>query len=338
MNGPMKKFLLAAMMMLAAPAFGASPTATLQAQIVPAQVGMACDIGPPYQGAIPAGAQAAGFTHCAANYDFTNAAYASLSNWLDCAGASNPQWYNTLTNGGGNRGPCSNISITADGGAPQVLHEVFRPVDASSGVFGTTLTTTNDSLSSGTTFPLGGAYYQSVYRVPASTYSAVPLSSGIVFAWWSWETPQVNVYEGDFQETYSDGGGPCGSLAACGAAATYHNHGNDGEAQTYVDYGNGNMPTFDPTVYNSYGTRMTFDGTSMVMCSYLNGNFSACSNSSSLVTTTPRRYAILMLGPQGSPTYVPTAQQDAYIKSVTIFTCGSWQSGQCTGSVLNGPP
>jgi hypothetical protein len=69
-----KKALLAALL---APvlAYGGSPSTDLSVQIVPAasppppSKGIACAIGPNYNSSIPAAAQAAGFTTCAANYD-----------------------------------------------------------------------------------------------------------------------------------------------------------------------------------------------------------------------------------------------------------------------------
>lgn len=55
--------------------------------------GVACDIGPNAP-AIPAEAQAAGFTHCAANWDFSQPLYATLSNWFDCDGGNpNVLWH-----------------------------------------------------------------------------------------------------------------------------------------------------------------------------------------------------------------------------------------------------
>jgi hypothetical protein len=57
-----------------------------------------CDIGPPYTGSIPAAAAQAGFTHCAANYDFTQTQsftdsvgthqWSNLSSWLSCSGST----------------------------------------------------------------------------------------------------------------------------------------------------------------------------------------------------------------------------------------------------------
>lgn len=51
---------------------------------------IACDVGPPYTGSIPAAATQAGFTHCAANYDFTQ-----TQQWTDSAGTH--QWSNLST-------------------------------------------------------------------------------------------------------------------------------------------------------------------------------------------------------------------------------------------------
>jgi hypothetical protein len=48
---------------------------------------MSCDIGPSYTGSIPAAATQAGFTHWAANYDFTQ-----TQQWTDNVGTH--QWSN----------------------------------------------------------------------------------------------------------------------------------------------------------------------------------------------------------------------------------------------------
>src|SRR6516162_9423968 len=54
-----------------------------------------CDIGPPVPtSAIPPGAKLSGFTHCAANFDFSQPLYATLSNWFDCDGTNpNVLWH-----------------------------------------------------------------------------------------------------------------------------------------------------------------------------------------------------------------------------------------------------
>ena len=149
-----KKVLLAGALLLAPVlAYGASPSTDLSVQIVPAASptppsnGIACDIGPNYIGSIPAPAQAVGYTHCAANYDFTSSTtfnngaggsgynFSNISTWLYCNGsgggtASNPTgplWY-VIDTGNGVQAPCSDMSIINDGGSNSLLL-TFTPTD-----------------------------------------------------------------------------------------------------------------------------------------------------------------------------------------------------------------
>src|SRR5690242_7504818 len=90
-----KRVLFAAVLLMPALAYGQNPSASLTDQAA-----IACDVGTPYIGSIPAPAKAAGFTHCVANYDFTQTGpftsggntyrWSNLSSWLECAGASSP--------------------------------------------------------------------------------------------------------------------------------------------------------------------------------------------------------------------------------------------------------
>src|SRR5262245_55180275 len=102
------KLSCAALLVLPSFAYGQKPSADLSIQIVPP--GIACDIGPNYSGPIPAAAQTAGYTHCAANYDFTSATnfscsvqgcgtgvsynMSNIATWLGGCGASAPLWWN----------------------------------------------------------------------------------------------------------------------------------------------------------------------------------------------------------------------------------------------------
>lgn len=63
--------------------------------VTPAGSSIACDIGPPYIGSIPAAASQAGFTRCAANFDFTQTQsftdsggtrqWSNMSTWFSCS-------------------------------------------------------------------------------------------------------------------------------------------------------------------------------------------------------------------------------------------------------------
>ena len=97
-------------------AHGANPTADLSVQIVPAGSAPA----------VPAAAQAAGFTTLALNADFSQPEYAG-SSWFDCGGSENTDkvWHqdDQLYNDG--FPPCSDIVQVNDGGNI-VLDLIYR--------------------------------------------------------------------------------------------------------------------------------------------------------------------------------------------------------------------
>jgi hypothetical protein len=338
------KLLLATAMMCAGAALiaFAGPSATFTAQIVGATAGTPCDIGPNYTGSIPAGAQAAGFTHCAANYDFTvstNFTYnghsynlTNTSTWLDTCGATYPLWYVTASDGVGNPATCNAWSITTDGGT-QVLQMHWDPSFMTSPIY-----TTGMQTSGAVDFPLG-SYFQATYRSTTGSFGD-PRGSGAPFvsAWWSWQANNP-VLEIDFLETYAysaaTGKGLCGSMV-CGAGAGAHDWGTNGSfpIATYEASGGSG---YDPTIYETIGTRVTNDGsTNVAGCGYLNNTFLSCGVSGNLSQPSQyqnRSYLIMYDGPQANDGYTPTVAQDIFVKSIVVFSCANWRSGQC----LNNP-
>src|SRR6516165_10414332 len=111
-----KKLLFSAALLAPGVASAGTPSATLPGQIVPA-------------GSVPAPAAAAGFTTTVLDYDFSQPFYANTANWLDCAGATTPQWwYAWVGFGAGPWGaPCSAISQATDpsSGLP-ALHMIWQ--------------------------------------------------------------------------------------------------------------------------------------------------------------------------------------------------------------------
>ena len=83
-----KGLFFTAALLMPSLAYAGNPSANLSVQVVPAGVQVA-----------PAGAQAAGYTTLAFHSDFTQPFYTNLSNWLDCAGATSPQWWIAGGNG-----------------------------------------------------------------------------------------------------------------------------------------------------------------------------------------------------------------------------------------------
>ncbi len=330
---------------------GYCASASLSIQITVAGVsgGTPCDIGPNVTDPIPPGAQAAGYTHCAFHTPFANASYATLSNWLDCAGAGSPQWFATGANGAP-APPCSRYAIVNDGGT-QVLDMKFTAADAGSA--GTSLVTTNDQgarYTRGVDFP-NGAYFQATFRVtPASQDgTAVPFGDHIM-AWWSWsDTGQTSAqpfFEHDFLETYATG--------CCHNDTGEHPWFAPGAQFSWVIAGFG-QPEYqiDGTVYHTVAERITQDGSSnLAICMYIDGALQVCGDAvnaglsgAAAITSSQfnqRNYPILVIGPQSSTPV--SATMDMYVKEVTIWTCPGWASPlntpghACNGPVLTGAP
>jgi hypothetical protein len=76
----------------------------------------------------------------------------------------------------------------------------------------------------------------------------------------------------------------------------------------------------------------------MELCGYVDGTLKACqaptlSPVNAILNGT--NFLILGSGQQTGPTYYNT---EAMIQSIQVFTCANWQTQQCNGTVLSGPP
>ena len=218
-----------------------------------------------------------------------------------------------------------------DGGT-QVFDLEFQPGYLSSGVGDTELATTNTINHSPPSpktvgFPQG-IYYEIVARETSGTAASCPYGTGgspncLLYDAWEW--PVSGGVEWDFVEVYAN-------RLAGGAAHPGNNP---------PPYGIG----LDWTAYHTFGMRITTDGNSGAMCSYLDGSQVGCGIPFSPIPQV-NNYLRLSVGPlntngypNGSGGYSPPTQnQDFYIKSVRVWSCASWQTTQCTGTVLTGSP
>jgi hypothetical protein len=322
-------------------AYGGNPSGDLSVEVVPASPnGIACDIGPAYTGAVPAAAQAAGFTRCAANYDFSNSFYAARSNWLDCAGAANPQWWN-LSYSGGAVAPCSRFNIIADPAfGTNALQSIYLPSDWPNEL-ATELDTTNSSSPRPGTNP--GFFFATQFYAEVAEYvtanaqnnaytrttcgtSPAQLGSGL----WTWAAP--NTVETDFMEFYP-GLNKCGNggntidwndgAYSTGAALTLGNNGGQP----------GQQAGYDPTIPHTYGVLQTASGTTYTRCNYMDGTqlgsacFSAAFGSAVLSS---KSWMKMSMGPHtNSASTQPAVNVDLRVQRVTIWECPSYQTGHC---------
>jgi hypothetical protein len=149
-----KTLFLIAALLVPGLAYAANPSAPFSVQVVAPPSGITCDIGPPYTGAIPAAAIQAGFTHCAANYDFTYtgtwtstiagntytyqwsnmSGSGGISGWFSCVSGARPPAL--FSREGSNTVPCdaTHVFMTTDSGA-QVLAMAFLKSDNDAGLY-----------------------------------------------------------------------------------------------------------------------------------------------------------------------------------------------------------
>ena len=142
-----KQLILAAALVVPGLAYAGDPSADLSVQIVPAAPspapplggGIACDQGP-NAALIPAPAQAAGFTKCLLNADFTSAAYANPANWLqECGygGSASGTTFRLIENDAVHShvqsAPCNRAVMTTDLGSQVLELDLFQNDFANNG-------------------------------------------------------------------------------------------------------------------------------------------------------------------------------------------------------------
>ena len=316
--------------------------------------GIACAVGPNYTGTIPAGAQAAGFTQCAGNYDFSVTGnftspgssgvatynWATLSSWLDCAGASNwLLWFNPSTGGGS----CADVKIQTDSVTGK--QTLFQSVAAANSPQGSGVVLQNELNSyvtgtgPGTAYP-EGVYIDMYYRWEGilTAYNQETLVGGPYTV--SKNCCAVDFFEWDWNEQAMKPGLTFGYTGSHNVGwGNFTGQGtNVGDQHEFWQ-----QSSFNPTQYQNYGIRITTDGnTNWSMCSYLSGTFLGCGG----VFTASKAVAVADQ-PNDVKFSVLTGNlaNDIHLwtQRLTIWTCPSWspsnQTGQCNNSpVLSGPP
>ena len=318
---------------------------------------IACDIGPSYIGSIPGPAQAAGFTHCVANFDFTQTAsfttnghtytWSNTASWIDECGAANPlAWVRAFAN----KAPCGDFVTTTDGGN-QVLQTTYTPSDYTNGVQAAWLGTDSGQ---GIPNPPGLKIYQGYYaeesvRLTANTADnicpAYYNNKCLEFDFWSYPVggsqtcPNcTGTVESDFVEMYVNPTSTVSTNYSSGGSwiggAIYFAHNNAFSQQTnYNIYGALN------TVVNSSS------GNNWSQCLIFNeqspstGCFAA-NTALANITEPPFDFYPVEVGPQTivsqcNGSCQPTGNVVALVQRMTIWACPTYASGPCfTSSVV----
>ncbi len=251
-----KKLFFAAMLLAPSLAYSANPSGDLSVQVVPAASSPA----------VPAGAQAAGFTTLAANYDFTQPL---PSNWLGCSpwDGQPHQWYQDPS---GSNPPCD-IRQTFDSVAGTTVLDIgWQPSYQASAYPYTVQQIYTHSptipIQIATDFP--NAYYEATFR-----YQSTPNVSGGFLnnipaglqSWWSFPNQRPGQqlgWELDFLDSFMKYNG-CFS----GGVVNY-----TGGTTSQTTYAPNPCPNYTANQYHTVGMRVTGDGTSQAaFCSYFDG-------------------------------------------------------------------
>jgi hypothetical protein len=288
--------------------------------------GIACNIGPNYTGTIPAGAVAAGFTHCAANFDFGQAQFSNPANWLDCAGASTPIFFFNNQSGSAPCGSAVSVVTDSSGGGQKALDmhwdpswQPFSEIDPEQ------------------LFP-EGVYIDWIMRYSSSYLTANSLETliGSIYSE-SGNCCTVNAYEWDLDEQAIK---PSQPSLTFGYTATHPVQWPLLIVPNGVPVAFNTISNFNPTIYQNYGVRITTDGNiAWSMCNYWNGQFESCDNWNApwqIAAADQLNRWKIQVGPLSSTLNNGTAY-DAFWQRVTFWTCPAWSPSSQLTQCNNNP-
>ena len=287
-----KQLILAAALVVPGLAYAGNPSADLSTQIVPAApppgAGIACDQGP-NAAAVPAPAQAAGFTKCLLNADFTSAAYANPANWLqECGygGSGSNTTFRLIENDAVHSqvrsAPCNRAEMTTDLGSQVLLLELFQndfannsfdileldwPTDAYTGRMGPN----NAGLQH-------AQYAEVTFRIPQSSAQESGGRQFLPYAFWYNLSPGLvggTVTEVDFFELFSN------QCAVNGGHPTDTCNYNVNLNMSGFGNPDPNAPTGPSYVTMGFLTT-TRDGVNFGFCMYTNNSTTLCAGPATL--------------------------------------------------------
>jgi len=317
----MKKTLFLAAMLLA-PSLAYS--ADLTVQVVPAASSPA----------VPAGAQAAGFTKLAADYDFSRSLYATQSNWLDCTGSNDSlPWHAGEPGIGPNSQVACNINQGTDPSTGDTVMHLQYLTSYGSGIgsgqtrwMGMQTKNQNDGY---VNVSFNNFYIESVYRLGAlngdNASGQLDGPSGV----WLWNQGSGSAaLELDITELYADRNGYAdagGQNHAGGASITY-----------YKSYGSNNLPPgYTETAYHKYGILVTSDGsTHTYACNFVDDIQQGNCLDMNVAGTDPNMFVTKFwpIISMENHNVQPSANYDLYVKYINVWTCSAITP--CNGSTL----
>lgn len=367
-----KKLIFVSAMLVPGLAYGANPSADLAVQITPASDppnSIGCDLGPNYTGSIPAAAAQAGFTHCAANYDFTQTqsftdnagthqwcagslpcSIANMASWFTCGGVNSAGApYLFVVGQNGPSCDANHYTITTNGGV-QALALTYYLTDSpayaaavySSGVNGDKLDIFPDQ-------------FYSEYVMQPTTIHSCNDSGGWCGEWfdagWTTHVQGNPCYVGSDQEF--DSANPGNTLTGSGMAIWFNTTACGSSESGGYGPPSGNSPNVMRVSTNvgTFGRLFTMDGTeyAAICAYYAPGSVSGltasatwgCSPEAQLIPPANNSNCCGISGSfMNTPMFMnltvgpqggawTATSLTVYIYRYTVWTCAGYQSGAC---------
>jgi hypothetical protein len=282
---------------------------------------------------VPAEALAAGFTTLAANYDFSQALYATQSNWLDCNGTNDSLPWHAGEPGIGPNGQvaCNILQRTDPSTGDKVMHLQYLASYGSgirSGQIRWMGMQTKNENGGNISVGFNNFYIESVFRIGATNSDGASYQLDGPNSLWLWNSgSRGGSVEINITELYADRGG----YANAGA----NNH-EGGGGITYQSYDLNNLPPgYSETAYHKYGALVTSDGsTHTYMCSFVDDIQQRDCLDLNIADTDPTMFttkAWLILSMENHSVR-PSANYDLYVKYINVWTCPA--IAPCNGSTL----
>src|SRR6266704_5909163 len=288
-------------------------------------------------GAVPAPAQAAGFTTVVVNDNFQDGTWDNTATWLDVCGASSPKYWDAWAGFGPPSVGCSTIGTAIDpvGGQKALrLHwqDSYRVLPSTSNSPNISAVQLSDAQQlSGTGRQTSPGFY---LEVVARTDFVVGGSPNPWMDVWSY-APKLCGYEIDGFEEAGFFGGSFAIHNFCSDAI------NDNCTNQYcscADSANGCAgAVVDVAQYHKYAWRQTGNGTDIVFCAYVDDIAYGCNSvkpSAAQLTTGWTMTHQIAVGSDGTLGNGSTGK-NVYVKSLKILSCDTNSSNQCHTSSAN---
>jgi hypothetical protein len=303
---------------------------------------IACDIGPPVS-SIPAEAQMARLTHCAANWDFGQPLYAQRSNWMNCHWGYGEPVYPAILWYMGSGGvyfpnPCDTINQKYDAAAGKNVmdfewlaqygnrgYNLGGHIPQANQVGVETQDNRGNNYSGAPTWTVGNYYIETTARLEGPACNSCAQNSGGPNDVYLGGDSEVDVFE--LQLDTAKGAHPNGW--ATGHVSADHS----ADWGSYAPFNKYVPSDYTPLTYYKYSALHTSDGnTDSRVCLYVNNVLASPKCAVYVPSNFTSRSVVLVSA--GSNTGTASQNINLDVQNITVWSCDAHATSMCNGTSL----